>query len=109
MANPKFQIITSNSGHFYFRLVAGNGEFILQSEGYTTRQNCEHGINSVRVNAADGRRFKELTSRDNRPYFVLLAANGEVIGTSQMYSDSHARFIGIRAVMNAAPVAPIEN
>lgn len=109
MTNPKFQIFKGTDGQFYFHLRASNGEITLQSEGYTTRQNCEYGINSVRLNAPDGKRFHELTASNGKQYFVLLASNGETIGTSQMYDSSHARHIGILSVMNDAPVAPIEN
>jgi uncharacterized protein len=35
---------------FYFRVVAKNGEVLSVSEGYTTKQNCLKGINSLKEN-----------------------------------------------------------
>ncbi|WP_299221867.1 YegP family protein [uncultured Aquimarina sp.] len=51
MANPKFKITKRKNGEFQFNLHAGNGEIIATSEGYTSKQNCEKGIDSVVKNA----------------------------------------------------------
>ena len=52
-SNPKFEIYLDKKGEFRFRLKARNGEFILASEGYTTKANCKNGIESVRKNVVD--------------------------------------------------------
>lgn len=39
-----FERYTDVAGEYRFRLNAGNGEIILSSEGYTTKQNCNKGI-----------------------------------------------------------------
>ena len=44
-----------------------------------------------------------------KPYFVLKAANGEVIGTSEEYSSVGAMENGIAAVRQAAPMAPTDD
>jgi len=49
--NPKFEIYTDKAGEFRFRLKARNGEPILASEGYTRKDSCLNGIESVRKNA----------------------------------------------------------
>lgn len=48
---PKFEMYTDKSGEFRFRLKATNGEIIAASEGYTAKESCENGIQSVRENA----------------------------------------------------------
>ena len=48
---PKFEIYVDNAGEFRFRLKATNGEIIAASEGYTAKESCENGIQSVRENA----------------------------------------------------------
>ncbi|MCW7470746.1 YegP family protein [Leptospira kanakyensis] len=50
--SAKFEIYKDKSGEFRFRLKAGNGEIIASSEGYSSKQACENGINSVKTNAA---------------------------------------------------------
>ena len=44
MENPKFQIFTGANEEFYFRLRARNGEIILASEGYKSKQGCQNGM-----------------------------------------------------------------
>ena len=48
---PKFEMYTDKAGEFRFRLKATNGEIIAASEGYTAKESCENGIQSVRENA----------------------------------------------------------
>ncbi|WP_430539317.1 YegP family protein [Luteibacter jiangsuensis] len=45
--------------------------------------------------------------RGGRPYFVLKAANGEIVGTSESYSSSQAMEHGIAVVKTIAPNAPV--
>ena len=46
-----FEIKKSEDGQFYFTLKAENHEIIATSEMYTTKQNCQNGIDSVKTNA----------------------------------------------------------
>jgi uncharacterized protein YegP (UPF0339 family) len=46
-----FEINKSKDGQYYFTLKADNHEIIATSEMYTTKQNCENGIDSVKRNA----------------------------------------------------------
>lgn len=48
----KFEIFKGRNGQYYFRLKAGNGEIIAQSEGYATKSAARNGIESVKKNAA---------------------------------------------------------
>ncbi|XDD48580.1 YegP family protein (plasmid) [Leptospira sp. WS39.C2] len=50
--SAKFEIYKDKAGEFRFRLKAANGEIIASSEGYSSKQACENGINSVKNNAA---------------------------------------------------------
>lgn len=58
---------------------------------YSTKSACENGITSVRVNSQLDSRFKRLVSHSYKNYFTLVAANGETIGTSEMYNSADAR------------------
>ncbi|EKJ86032.1 DUF1508 domain-containing protein [Leptospira bourretii] len=49
--SAKFEIYKDKAGEFRFRLKAANGEIIASSEGYSSKQACESGINSVKNNA----------------------------------------------------------
>ena len=110
MNNPKFQLFQSEANReFYFRLRAINGEIILASEGYTAKAACLNGIESVKVNAPNAGRYDSRTANNGQYYFVLTAANRQVIGVSEMYTSAAARNNGIQAVMRTAPEAPVED
>lgn len=47
-----FEIHQTLNGEFYFLLQAANGETIVQSEPYTTKQNCENGIDVLKTTPA---------------------------------------------------------
>ena len=47
-------------GQFMFNLKAANGEVILTSERYTTKQSAENGIESVRTNSPLDERYDRL-------------------------------------------------
>ena len=83
-----FELKKTNAGQFMFNLKAGNGQVILTSESYVTKQGAEGGIASVRTNAPVDARYKRKVSARNEPYFDLKAANGEKLGRSEMFLPS---------------------
>jgi uncharacterized protein YegP (UPF0339 family) len=102
-----FVIEKGSTGKFHFNLRAGNNEIILTSETYEAKASAETGIASVRRNSQDPTRFDSKTAKDGSPYFVLKAGNGEVIGTSEMYSSTAAKDNGIASVVTNAPDAKV--
>lgn len=48
---PKYEIFKDKAGEFRFRLKAANSEIIATSEGYTSKQGAQNGIESVKSNA----------------------------------------------------------
>ncbi len=47
----KFEIYKDSQGEFRWRLRAANGEVIANGEGYTSKDGCVNGIESVKKNA----------------------------------------------------------
>ena len=82
-------------------LKAANGEVILSSETYRQKRPAEEGIASVKANASDDSRLERKTAKDGSPSFVLKAANGEIVGKSEMYSSVAAMDKGIASVVKA--------
>jgi uncharacterized protein len=105
----KFELKKSKNDKFYFSLLAGNGQVILQSEMYESKASAQNGIESVKKNATDASRFEKLTSSKGEPYFVLKAANHQVIGNSQMYAGEKARDNGIDSCATHAPSAAVDD
>ncbi len=103
----KFEIKTRKNGEFQFNLKATNGQVILTSEGYKTKASCLNGVESVKKNCQDEKRFEIKEASNGKPYFNLMATNGQIIGSSQMYANQVNMKNGIASVMKNAPEAPI--
>lgn len=104
-----FVISKRKNGEIQFNLKASNGQVILTSEGYNTRQSCDNGVESVRKNSQVDSRFERTTAKDGRHYFNLRASNGQVVGTSQMYKSARGRNNGIDSVRRHAAGANIKD
>ncbi|MEP7197454.1 MAG: YegP family protein [Saprospiraceae bacterium] len=105
----KFEVTRRKNGEFQFNLKANNGEIILTSEGYSRRPSCLNGIASVQKNSQDESRFDLKTAKNEKVYFNLIATNGQIIGTSEMYDDNRGRTNGKKSVMKNAPGAKVED
>jgi uncharacterized protein YegP (UPF0339 family) len=104
----KYQIRRTSNGQFRWTLKASNGETLLTSESYVSKQGCLDGVASSKVCVAD-KNFDKKDSISGQPYFNQLANNYQVLGTSEMYSSTSARDNGIDSVKRNAPTATIED
>ena len=105
----KFELKTAKNGKFHFNLKASNGQVILSSEVYESRKAAANGISSVRKNAENEKRYETKVSNKGEHYFNLKAANGEVIGKSEMYQSSRGMKNGMASVQKNAAGAAIED
>ena len=105
----KFEVYQSGKNNeFRFRLKADNGRTILSSEGYSSKASCLNGIESVKKNASDPKRFTKTKTPTNMFRFTMTAANNQVIGTSQNYKSESGRDNGIESVIRNAGKAEIK-
>jgi len=107
MPTGRFEIKVDRAGEYRFNLLASNGQVILSSEGYVRKESCINGIESVRRHSAEDRFFERTIAANGKYHFNLKAANGEVIGTSQLYADTGGLENGIRSVRLHAPDAVV--
>ncbi len=90
-AAGRFEIFVGQDGQHYFHLLAGNGEKVLQSEGYTSLAGAENGVEAIRSTAVDSKHFKLLQASNGEYYFNVVANNNEIVATSELYiSKSNA-------------------
>jgi uncharacterized protein len=101
----KFELKVAKNGDYHFNLLASNGQIIMSSEMYKSKASAENGIASIKKNGGSDANFERLASSNGKPYFVLKAANHQVIGQSQMYESEASRDNGIASVMKNAPDA----
>ena len=105
----KFELKKAKDGQFFFNLKAANGQVILKSELYKSKSSAENGIESVKTNSGIDERFERRESKNGAPYFVVLAANNQVIGQSELYSSGEAMENGIESVKNNGPGAGVDD
>jgi uncharacterized protein len=104
-----FELKAAAGSQFMFNLKAANHQVILTSETYSGKSAAQAGIDSVKKNAPDDGRYQRKTAKNNSPYFVLTATNGQTIGKSEMYSSASAMENGIASVKTNAPTAPVKD
>ena len=118
----KFEIKTRKNGEFQFNLKATNGQVILTSEGYKTKNSCLNGIESVKKNcvgdiedqtvaevvAVKHPKFELYNDKAGEFRFRWKATNGEIIAVSEGYTTKAAALNGIASVKKNAPEAEVK-
>jgi uncharacterized protein YegP (UPF0339 family) len=94
----KFVVGSSKGGGNHFNLKATNGQIILTSLMHPSLVECNSAIEAVRANCADDSMFERKISTNNKHYFNLTAADGQIIGKSEMYESSAGMENGITSV-----------
>ena len=97
----------AKNAQFYFLLKAANGFTILTSETYVSKQGCKDGIESVKKHSPTEANYRRLKATNGQHYFNLVAANYQVIGTSEMYNSTSAMENGIDSVKANGPGAGV--
>ncbi|MBX3260936.1 MAG: DUF1508 domain-containing protein [Labilithrix sp.] len=96
--SARFETFQGIDGRHYFHLIAGNGENVLRSQGYTALASAQKGVASVLANGNDKRNFDVREAKNGQYYFNLKAANGQIIGTSELYVSKGNAERGARTV-----------
>jgi uncharacterized protein len=104
----KYVLKAAAGGKFMFNLLAGNHQVILTSESYNDKAGAMNGIKSCQTNSQKDAMFERKIAKDDSPYFVLKAGNGQTIGKSEMYSGNSAMENGIKSVMTNGASATVE-
>ncbi len=77
----------SRKPEWRFRLKDSSGDIVFKSEGYKYLSGCKHGVSIVPKYAADKNNFEIRQAVDETYYFVLIAANYEIIGMSSDFYE----------------------
>lgn len=98
----RFEIFKDRAGEYRFRLLASNGQIILASEGYSTKNACLNGIAAVKKYALNDENFERKQTSSGGFMFNLKAMNGQVIGLSERYESPVSRDNGLASVQRNA-------
>jgi uncharacterized protein YegP (UPF0339 family) len=107
MANGYYEL--KKGAKFSFNLKSANHQVVLTSQSYESKAAAENGIASVQKNCGDDSCFERKESKSDQPYFVLKAANSQVIGQSQMYDSAAAMEKGIESVKSNGPAIEVKD
>jgi len=99
---------SEKTGKFHWNLKAVNGQIILTSQAYANIPSAMRGIDSVKKQSQNRKRFEVRLTKDGRPYFVLKAGNGQIVGQSQFYKNQTGCDKGIESVQINAPVVDVQ-
>ena len=103
--NGKYVLNLVGTSEYHWSLKARTAQTMLSSRIYAGKAAAETDIESCRINSPDEARYERLAANDARYYFVLKAADGEVIGTSETYPSEGAREKGIVLCKESGPLA----
>ena len=93
-----YQLIESSDGRASFQLRAGNHEVILSGAPHHSRDAALLAVEWLRANGTDPKRFERRTTASGGRYFVVLKADGELLGRSATYGRSSGLDVGIASV-----------
>ncbi len=99
----RFIVFENSAGGYNFQLRAKNGRVVLRSESYTSEAAALNGTFSVADNGTREKNFEILEAANGDYYFNLKATNGQIIGTSQMYSTKSNATRGMRSMVALIP------
>lgn len=98
-SNPKFNLFIGNDGQYYFNLQAGNGEIVLQSEGYVQKAGALNGIDSVQENGQLLEQYEIVEAQNGQYFFRLKAQNHEIIARGEVYASLQNAERGVNTVI----------
>jgi uncharacterized protein YegP (UPF0339 family) len=112
--SAKYQVYKDVAGKFRFRLRAANNKIVAVSQGYENKAGCINGVKSVQNNCQSQVEDKTVADKmlSDPKYelfvdkalkfrFNLIAANGQVIASSEGYNSKQGCMRGIESVKNS--------
>jgi uncharacterized protein len=101
----RFETFVGRNGQYYFQLLAGNGEQVLASEGYTTLTSAKNGVASVRSNGTSSANYQLRQDSSGQSYVVLVAGNGQVIAVGQRYGSAATAITSVATLVRVVKTA----
>jgi len=105
----KYIIRKSFDGKYRWVLIAPNGDNLLTSEVYTSKEGCLNGVQISKESLKDSNFKMLMTAKKYQPYFTQIADNYQILARSEIYSAAYARDAASDTVKNYAADAVIED
>ncbi|SMP27728.1 YegP family protein [Chryseobacterium profundimaris] len=105
----KYIIRKSFDGKYWWVLTSPNGENLLTSETYTSKESCLDGVQISRESLKASNFKMLMTPRKFEPYFTQIADNYKILAKSEIYSTAYERDAATDTVKHHAADAVIED
>ncbi len=99
---------TQASEPYSFVFLDSQGKTLLKSENYKAKDSARNGIESVKKNCSNDARYELKKARNGKVFFNLKAANGQIVGTSAMFSSQTELDAAIAMLKSNAPNTSVE-
>lgn len=93
---------------FSFTFVNDQGKMVLRSENYKAKDSASKGINSVKKNCTEDKRYLLKESSNGMYFFNVKSANGQVVATSAMFPTEQERSEAITHLKSSVPTCEID-
>nr|WP_288256965.1 DUF1508 domain-containing protein [uncultured Pseudomonas sp.] len=104
-----FQIKKAKDAQYHVQLLAGNGEIILASELFKSKETALNTIEAIKNSSKKEDSFTLRELSNGKYLFLLRASSGQIIGSSQVYATLSGAKLGINSVIANAPHASIQD
>ena len=91
---------------FTFSLQSESGQTILNSVAYSSRTAMDHTISNLKNLNSQSTVFERKTNYDGKFLFILKDKDGNIIGTSQLYSSEAGMENGIKNLKTSISLLP---
>jgi uncharacterized protein YegP (UPF0339 family) len=99
----RVEVSAGETGKFHFNFFARNGQIVASSEIYTTEAAAFNGAFALQAEGQKDASYTIKESASGSFYFTVQALNGEVVGTSQMYTTRSSATDGAAALQAVLP------
>lgn len=104
-----YEMHKSSNGQFRFVLKTDSADTLITSELYRSKASAQGAIASVQKHCLEDGRYERRDAAGGKHYFVLKAANHQIIATSPMHGTGASRDADIDAVKANGPTTDIRD
>ena len=107
--SARYILREDEDGQFRFSLTTHSGQVLLTSAVYRDKDSALRAIDSARRLAHNERNYQLLTAEDELSYFVIKNSRQQVIGQSDMYTNTESLRQAMMAVKGITRGARLED
>ncbi len=105
--NGKYELIKENARSYYIKLVANNGQVLLVSQNYASKQSALNGLEAIK-NAIEAQNFTIAKDKQDRYQYNLYTSNNQLIVSGETYPAKQSCLSSIQSVLRFGDAELVE-